>query len=189
MLQQIDESILFFINGLHSQYFDAFFWCGTNGLTYIPLYLVTLWLLYKQFGKKIWIPILFIILTIVLTDQTTNLIKGAVQRLRPTRDPAVAPFIHIVNGYRGGFYSFPSGHACNIFGLAVFLYRIVRPKLWWFTIALFTWAGIMAYSRMYLGVHYPSDILVGAILGVSFGLLTSWLARKAINKVQHAGSV
>ena len=189
MLQQIDESILYFLNGLHSQYFDAFFWCGTNGLTYIPLYLVVVWLLYKQFGNKIWLPILFIMLTVLLTDQSTNLIKSIVQRLRPARDPDVAPFLHIVNEYRGGFYSFPSGHACNTFGLAVFLYRIIRPKRWGFTVAIFGWAAIMTYSRIYLGVHYPGDILVGGILGTAIGFLTSWLARKAINKLRNAEQI
>lgn len=180
-MQQIDESILFFLNGMHSAYFDAFFWCGTNMLTYIPLYLVVFWLLYKQYGSKIWLPILFIILTVLLTDQITNLIKGSVQRLRPTRNPDIAPFIHTVNAYRGGQYSFPSGHACNTFGMAVFLYRIIAPKHLLLTIALFAWATIMAYSRIYLGVHFPGDILVGALLGMSIGFLMS----KSLQRIQQ----
>lgn len=183
MLQQIDESILYFLNGLHNTYFDAFFWCGTNAWSYLPLYLVVIWLLYKQYGNKIWLPVLFVILTVVLTDQTINIIKGSVQRLRPTHNPDVAPFIHTVNGYRGGFYSFPSGHAGNIFGMAVFLYRIIAPKRWPLTVALFAWAAIMAYSRIYLGVHYPGDILVGTILGVAIGFFTSWLMMRVYRKI------
>ncbi|MDR0363548.1 MAG: phosphatase PAP2 family protein [Bacteroidales bacterium] len=189
MLQQIDESILFFLNGLHNAYFDAFFWCGTNTWTYLPLYIAIVWLLYKQYGNKIWLPVLFIILTVLLTDQITNLIKGAIQRLRPTHNPVVAPFIHTVNDYRGGFYSFPSGHACNIFGMALFLYRIITPKRWILTVALFAWAGITAYSRIYLGVHYPGDILAGIILGGLIGYFTSWLMSRIYKKVKYAPRV
>jgi undecaprenyl-diphosphatase len=169
-MQQIDQAVLFFLNGLHNQFFDGFFWYATDAVVYLPLYLIATWLAYKQFGKKIWILLLFVILTILLTDQSCNLIKHAVCRLRPTYHPDIAALIHVVNDYRGGEYGFPSAHACNTFGVAMLLYRVMRPKRWGVTVVLFAWVAIMSYSRIYLGVHYPLDILCGAILGVLIGL-------------------
>jgi len=168
-MQQIDQSVLFFLNGLHNQFFDVFFWYATDKFVYLPLYIIATWLAYKQFGKKIWILLLFVILTVALTDQSCNIIKDAVERLRPSRNPDIAPLIHIVNAYEGGDYGFPSAHACNTFGIAVFLYCVLRPKRWGFTLALFAWATLMSYSRIYLGVHYPLDILCGATLGTLIG--------------------
>jgi undecaprenyl-diphosphatase len=173
-MQQIDQSILFFFNGFHNRFFDLFFWYATKGIVYLPLYLIATWLAYKQFGNKIWILLLFVILTVALTDQSCNLIKHTVCRLRPTNNSEIASLIHVVNDcdgdeYRGGDYGFPSAHACNTFGMAMFLYCVMRPKRWGLTLAFFAWAAIMSYSRIYLGVHYPLDILCGAVLGVGIG--------------------
>ena len=177
-MQQIDQSVFFFLNGFHNQFFDTFFWYATKGLTYLPLYLIALWLAYKQFGKKFWLLFLFVVLTFLLTDQSCDLIKQTVCRLRPTYNPDIASLVHIVNGYRGGDYGFPSAHACNTFGMAVFLYGVMRPKRWGLTLAFFTWATVMSYSRIYLGVHYLSDILCGAALGASIGLGMVFVVRK-----------
>jgi len=168
-MQQIDQSVFFFLNGLHNHFFDDFFWYATKGIIYLPLYLIAAWLAYKQLGKRFWYLFLFVILTIILTDQSCDLIKQTVCRLRPSNDPCIASLVHVVNNYRGGDYGFPSAHACNTFGMAVFLYGVMRPKRWGLTLAFFAWAAIMSYSRIYLGVHYPSDILCGAVLGVSIG--------------------
>ena len=169
-MQQIDQSVFFFLNGLHNQFFDVFFWYATDKVYYLPLYIIAAWLAYKQFGKKIWILLLFVILTVLLTDQICDFLKNTIIcRLRPTRNSDIASLVHIVNGYRGEIYGFPSAHACNTFGITVFLYRIIRPKRWGFTLAFFAWAIIMSYSRMYLGVHYPADILCGATLGALIG--------------------
>jgi len=177
-MQQIDQSVLFFLNGLHNQFFDLFFGYATRAEIYLPLYLLGIWLAYKQFGKKIWIFAIFIILTVLLTDQSCNILKETVCRLRPTHNPEIASFIHTVNDYEGGRYGFPSAHACNTFGIAVFLYCVLRPKRWGVTAILFTWAAMMSYSRIYLGVHYPGDILCGAALGVLIGLGMAMFFRK-----------
>jgi undecaprenyl-diphosphatase len=182
-MQQIDQSVLFFFNGLNNHFFDVFFWYATDALVYLPLYLIATWLAYKQFGKKIWILLIFVILTVLLTDQSCNIIKYTVCRLRPTNNPEIASLIHVVKDcqgdeYRGGLYGFPSAHACNTFGMAVFLHCIMRPKRWGLTLAFFAWAVIMSYSRIYLGVHYPSDILCGAVLGVVIGFGMAALFRK-----------
>jgi len=177
-MQQIDQSIFFFLNGLHNQFFDTFFWYATQGAIYLPLYVIAAWLAYKQFGKGFWLLFLVVILTVLLTDQSCNLIKHTVCRLRPTYNPDIAALVHIVNDYRGGDYGFPSAHACNTFGMAVFLSGVIRPKRWGFTLAFFTWAAIMSYSRIYLGVHYLSDILCGAALGVFIGWGMAFVVRK-----------
>jgi undecaprenyl-diphosphatase len=193
-MQQIDNSIFFFFNALHNQFFDTFFWYATNGLTYLPLYLFLLWLGYKQFGWKVLILFSFAVLTFALTEESSYFIKKAVCRLRPTHNPDIASLIHIVNGYIGGKYGFPSAHACNTFGMAIFLYRVLRPKRWGVTVVLFTWAAVMSYSRIYLGVHYPSDILCGAALGTCIGLGMSALfhyiikiltIRKSVGEKSH----
>ena len=177
-MQQIDQSVLFFLNGLHNQFFDRFFWYATKPEVYLPLYFIGMVLAYRQFGKKIWLLLFCIVLMALLTEQCCEIIKDAVCRLRPTHNPNIAPLIHIVNDYRGGKYGFPSAHACNTFGVAAFLYCIMSPKYWSFKWGFFTWAAMMAYSRIYLGVHYPLDILCGAGLGVSIGLGTAMLATK-----------
>jgi undecaprenyl-diphosphatase len=178
-MQQIDNSIFFFLNALHNQFFDTFFWYATDGSIYLPLYLIGIWLAYKQFGKKIWILAVFVIITVLFTDQSCNILKNTVCRLRPTHNPDIMSLVHIVNDYRGGQYGFPSAHACNTFGMAIFLYSVLRPKRWGVTVVLFAWAAVMSYSRIYLGVHYPSDILCGATLGACIGLGMSALFRKA----------
>ena len=182
-MQQLDQYVLFFLNGFHNQFFDVFFWYATDKIYYLPLYFIAVWLAYKQFGKKIWILLLFVILTVLLTDQICDFLKNTFFcRLRPTRNPDIASLIHTVNGYKGEIYGFPSAHACNTFGIAVFLYRIMRPKRWGFTLAVFVWAVIMSYSRIYLGVHYPFDILCGVALGSSIGFGVSLFFRKLVIK-------
>lgn len=181
-LIQIDQELLQYLNSLHCTFGDFFFWYATNMLYWIPLYVVFIYLLYRQYGKQIWLPLLFLIITIFLTDQISNLIKHAVERLRPTHNPEISYLLHMVNDYRGGHFSFPSGHATNTFGVAVFLFRIMQKRRWWLTLALFGWCTIMTYSRIYLGVHFPLDIICGAILGTLIALFTSWIFLKIMKK-------
>jgi undecaprenyl-diphosphatase len=95
-------------------------------------------------------------------------------RLRPSHDPALDGLVHIVNDYRGGLYSFASSHAANAFGVSFFLWLTVRKSLGWIWI-MFIWATIFSYSRIYLGVHYPADIVVGALLGCTIAFMISEL--------------
>ena len=177
-MQQIDESIFLFLNGLHNHFFDVFFWWATDAVNYLPFHIIAIlvvtWLAYREFGKKIWMALLFVVLTILfvtltalLIEQSCELIKHSVCRLRPTHNPDIASLVHVVNDYRGGKYGFPSAHAGNTFGIAMFLYCAMRPQRW--TVIFFVWAAIMSYSRIYLGVHYLSDILCGAALGTLIG--------------------
>ncbi|MDD4847772.1 MAG: phosphatase PAP2 family protein [Bacteroidales bacterium] len=182
---QCDQDLLLFLNSLHCTFGDYFFWYATNMLYWIPLYVFFIYMLYRQYGKKIWLPLLLLAVTIVLTDQTSNLIKHLVERLRPTHNPGIAHLVQIINDYRGGHFSFPSGHATNTFGVAVFFFRVIPQRRWWLTLALFGWCTIMTYSRIYLGVHYPLDIICGAILGTVLALCTGWMCLKIYQKMNN----
>jgi undecaprenyl-diphosphatase len=183
-MQQIDQSVFFFLNGLHSHFFDTFFWYATDGVIYLPLYLIAIWLAYKQFGKGVLMVLLFVIVIFLLSEYSCNFLKDTVCRLRPTQNPDIASLVHTVNDYRGGKYGFPSAHACNTFAVSLFLYRILRPKRWGVTATLFTWTALMSYSRIYLGVHYPGDILCGALGGVLIGWGMSALFRFLMLKIK-----
>ena len=117
------------------------------------------------------------IILITLSDSVAaRVIKESVQRLRPTHNPAIESLVHIVNDYRGGSYGFVSNHASNTFALAVFLSLLFRNR--YFSIGILIWAAVVSYSRIYLGVHYPGDIIGGALLGVGWAYGVYWCLQR-----------
>jgi undecaprenyl-diphosphatase len=138
----------------------------SNKLIWIPLYLAILIYLGMREKKKFLFMILFIILAVILADQGSNLLKFSVRRLRPCHEPSLAGLVHVIGGC-GGLYSFVSAHAANSFNVALISLLLVRKR--WFTISMITWAAVVGYSRIYLGVHYSGDVLCGAILGSLVG--------------------
>ena len=170
-LQQFDAGIFSAINGWHAAYFDSFMWLVTKIATWIPMILMLLYLLYFKKGwRKTVAVVLAIALVILIADQVSaSIIKPLVERARPSHNESLQSTIHIVNGYRGGPFGFVSSHAANCFGIALLLAMIFKNKL--FTWTMVVWATLMCYSRIYLGVHYPGDIVCGAILG----FLAAWL--------------
>ena len=164
-LTAIDQDLLLAINGMHSPYFDSFMWLMSRAWAYVLLALVFLYLAYRQGWKQMLLILVAVALTITLADQiSSGLLKPLVQRFRPTHTEEIANLIHVVNGYRGGRYGFVSSHAANSFGAAVLLALLFRNR--GLTTVLIVWASIVSYSRMYLGVHYPGDIICGAAVGV-----------------------
>jgi undecaprenyl-diphosphatase len=142
--------------------------------TWWPFYLALLvYLGWKQRWQLLAI-IVFIVLAITLADQgSVHLFKEVFERLRPCHEPDLQGLVHIVNNKCGGSYGFVSSHAANVFAIAMLLSHILRKP--WFTITMMFWAALVAYSRIYLGVHYPGDVVVGAM----FGLLIGYLLFKA----------
>lgn len=166
-----DQELLLKINGSDSLFWDGFMWMATNKLTWIPIAIALLYVIFKNNKiKEAFLLIGLIILVITLADQiSSGFCKPYFARFRPTQDPELMYQIDVVNGYRGGTYGFTSSHAANTFGVALFLSLVMRS--WSLSIILFIWAALNAYSRMYLGVHYPGDIFFGTLTGLGSGIL------------------
>lgn len=171
-ISSFDERLFLFLNGQHNSFFDVAMWLFSDKLFWIPLYLWFLWMLYKRYPVKYWTVLVTIIILIVASDQLCNLAKNSVMRLRPSQDPHLRTLVHVVNDYRGGSFGFYSGHASNAFALAVFIISVLGKKRKYIIPVSLAYATFTAYSRVYLGVHYPGDILTGAIIGslLGFGL-------------------
>ncbi len=162
---QIDADLLLWINGHHAPWADTLMWTISRASTWIPLYALLVYLLWHRFGwRRTIIYFLAIVVAIGLSDYiSSGLIKPLVCRLRPTHEPMLQPFIHLVNGYTGGQYGFVSSHAANTAACALLFSLFYRDRL--MTAVMTLYVLLNCYSRMYLGVHYPGDILCGLIVG------------------------
>ena len=168
-LKTIDENLLLYLNAQHNLFFDQLMWLFSNKFFWIPLYAWFLWLMYKKYPKHYWTVIVTIVLMVVASDQLCNLAKENVMRLRPSQEPNLHALVHIVNDYRGGMYGFYSGHASNAFAVAFFMIMALAGERKYLIPICLAYAVLTAYSRIYLGVHYPGDILTGAIIGTLLG--------------------
>lgn len=166
-LNQIDTQMLLGINGCNNNFFDHFFTLFTNKVTWYPLYLFIVFIIIDKYKLKGFWIILFIVIAIVISDQLSGLCKDMVQRLRPSHQPLLTGKLNLPTG-EGGSYGYFSGHATNSFALAVLLGLLSRSRRLW--AAFVIWAIFTAYSRIYVGVHYPFDVLTGAVVGSLIGL-------------------
>ena len=179
-LENIDHSLFAYINSHHNAFFDSLMWWISYKYTWIPLYAVLLYFAIKQETQKNTLILLITIaVTILLTDQLSVLLKNSIGRYRPCHNELLKNTVHLVKNHCGGIYGFVSSHAANSFGIATFLSLLFSNKK--VTVLLLLWAAIVAYSRIYLGVHYPADIVGGAFLGIIIGT-TSYLTYKKIKK-------
>jgi undecaprenyl-diphosphatase len=167
MVERLDQQLFLFLNSLHSPFCDQVMHAISGRVIWIPLYLAILIYLGIKYKRRFLIILLFIIIAATMADQLSVLIKNLVQRLRPCHEPALAGLIHTFNGECGGLYSFVSSHATNSFNVALLSLMFIQKR--WFTISIILWAAVIGYSRIYLGVHYPGDVICGSILGALVG--------------------
>lgn len=168
-LIELDKQLFLFFNGMHAPWLDPVMEIISEKEASIPLYVFLLYHTYASFKQRTWGILLSIGILILMTDQfTSSLMKPFFERPRPSHEPTLEGMVHLVNGYSGGSYGFASSHSANTFGIAMLLsclFRLEKPWIKW----LFLWAALVSYTRIYLGVHYPGDIIVGALIGVAFG--------------------
>ena len=166
-LIQWDTCVTLAINGLHCGYLDNFMMMYSGRFIWIPLYLSLFVVMIRNFPlKAVIINLLIAVVLITLCDQiVSNVIRPMIFRLRPANlENPISPFVHIVDGYRGGRYGFPSAHAANCWGAFFFVTYVFRRSVLSYVLSL--WALVMCWSRIYLGVHYVGDILSGMLVGL-----------------------
>ena len=187
-LMETDQTVFLYLNGLYTSFGDYFMSSFSGKVIWAPMYSSVLYVLLKNADWKVALYCLIaIVLTITFADQAcATFIRPAVARLRPcSPDNPISELVHLVNGKRSGSFSFPSCHAANSFGLAFMLMYLFRNR--WLTAFILIWAVINSYSRIYLGVHYPTDLLAGAIVGATGATLMYLLLRK-ITGVRQVGN-
>lgn len=181
-----ERDLFLWLNEHHTSYWDNFMSLYSGKVVWIPLAIVSLFVfVYKVKWKEAVVLLVCAVLVGILCDYfSSGVIKPFFARLRPTHHPDFQNFVEVVNGYRGGRYGFISNHAANGFGIVAFTSLLFRYR--WFTLTILLWATITAYSRIYLGVHFVSDVVAGAIWGALMGTLSYYIyvaCRRYILKV------
>ena len=184
LLQQ-DQSAFIYLNNLGNTSFDQFWIMISSTWIWIPLYVIFLYLLVKNFSLKSLVYILvFVALGVTVSDQLAGLFKVGTARLRPCHDPALTGLMRAVKC--GGQFGFYSSHASNTFFIATYMSFLLSRKFRLLPAVLFVWAATVSYSRIYLGVHYPLDLLMGAGVGFLLGGLFASLTRQVLR--HHRGN-
>lgn len=191
-LEKIDHCIVLSVNGCNTPLLDQCMWFLSGKFTWFPLYIYLLFLAFKKFNsKQVGFFILSVILVIILSDLTcTYGFKHVFERYRPSHNFLLKPKLHFYeiskgNFYHGGQYGFISSHAANFFGFGIFIGLALKPyypKLIYFLLFI---SSIVSFSRLYLGVHYLSDLIVGGVIGGVYGfLIFKYLFKKNISKLE-----
>lgn len=178
-IKDLDTQLFLYLNEKHNPFFDPIMYWASHKWFWVPFYAFLVFIIIKEFKKKSIYVLVAIGLLITICDQTaSHLIKNMVKRLRPSHQPSLQNLIHLSEAGPGGQYGFISSHSANAFGLATFLILMLPKKYNWLKIALLFWAVLVAYSRIYNGVHYPADVIVAMLLGTLYGYLVAFLLHK-----------
>lgn len=184
-LNELDTQVFLAINGAHDPVLDFIFFWGTNKFTWIPFYVWILYVLYRNYRKQTlkFLPVILVMIT--LTDQLSTLLKNTTERLRPCHEPALEGLVHLVQNKCGGQFGFVSSHAANTVALAFFIIMMLPKGYKNLRLELIAFALINIYSRVYLGAHYPLDVLFGAFLGFVIGLVCTTFMRNLVSVPQQ----
>jgi undecaprenyl-diphosphatase len=190
MIEQLiswDKSLLLFLNGIHSDFSDFIMYWISARFTWFPFYLFLLFFVIRNYKLRTIDVLIFVAILITASDMISyHCFKEVFHRLRPCHDPSINSMVHLVYGECGGKYGFVSSHAANTFATALFMIQILGKKIKWLTPVMLIWAAIVSYSRIYLGVHFPFDVLCGAILGmiigIAIGKLFNWYYKNFVLK-------
>ena len=199
-LIHIDQQWLLAINGWHAEWADVLMWYISKSTTWLPLYALLVGLIVYRFGilspslcregrrgsslLRVLIILAGFAVAVGVSDfVSSGIIKPWVCRLRPTHEPALGGMLHLVNGYTGGLYGFVSSHAANTMACALLFALLYRNK--YATVGLMLWVALNCYSRMYLGVHYPADIIGGLAIGALMATLTYGMVRRLVKHVDE----
>ena len=177
-LIEVDQAMMLALNDMHTAYLDSFMMLFSGRWAWVPMYVAIFCAVLWRYGWRRGLLLsLAVGLAVTIADQTcASLLRPLAERLRPANlDNPLSTMIHIVNGYRGGQYGFPSCHAANTFALAAAVAILLRRR--GVVTFVYAWALVTCYSRIYLGVHYPGDLLVGAIVGTAAALLCVLVVR------------
>lgn len=182
---QLDTDVFIYLNSMGTPKWDSFWMAYTSKFNWIPFYALLLYLIFKQLHLKgFLITIVAVALMILVTDQVTNLFKNGFHRLRPCHLAELIDSMRLVKSGCGGQYGFFSGHASNTMAAAIFIGLTLKKRFKYLIYILIFWAILMGYSRIYIGVHYPLDVLLGMLFGMLTGILFYKLNLYTINKFQ-----
>lgn len=180
-LIQWDKELFLLINSWHSGFWDVVMWNISKKFNWIPLYALFLYWVIRFYKKEaVWIIVALVVVIAASDLVSVHGFKNVFERLRPCHDPELNGLVHIVNDKCGGWFGFYSSHASNHFAVAVFFALLFKERFRYFTALILFWAALVSYSRIYLGVHFPGDVIAGALIGSLIG----WLGYVSLFKLR-----
>ena len=185
-INNLDHELFLFLNGLHVGWLDPVMTFISSEMGWIPFYVILLYLVFKKLGwKGLFFVVIGVVVLITCSDQlSSHVFKPVFHRFRPCHDPLIQDLVHLPNGHCGGQYGFISSHACNTFALASFITLIMKRFYKKIGLLMFIWAALVSYSRIYMGVHFPGDVLCGAAVGMILGFGIGHLLLIVMKKIQ-----